>query len=199
MVYVDYKMAKAQQHILLCSTCIIIFGKMMSSHASFPFHDFDTKDCVIKNNQLSQVIKCTNQKGRNSKGSQNSENLLSLIDIESTDCGCNNAFHKTNENIFFIESSSRNHLRPRDACAIESAILQNAGMGRYIVVGMTSPVLDISANNATCQLYTKYYGKYLIFRHINVNTIFKGTPLHQFHIDGKLISADKKLTTYQYR
>ena len=52
MVYLDYKMAKAQQHILLCSTCIIIFGKMMSSHASFPFHDFDTKDCVIKNNSL---------------------------------------------------------------------------------------------------------------------------------------------------
>ena len=139
------------------------------------------------------------KKTRPSEGFQKTEHILTLFDIELTDCGYNDIFSKTNENLFFIESSGRNHLRPRDACAIESAILQNAGMGVYIIVGMTSPVLDILANNATCQLYTNYYDKYLIFRHINVDTIFKGTPLNKFHIEGQLISTDRKLTTYQYR
>ena len=66
--------------------------------------------------------------------------MLALLDIESTDCECNDIFSKTNENLFFIESSGRNHLRPRNAGAIESAILQNAGMGISIIVGMISQV-----------------------------------------------------------
>ena len=183
----------------MCSAFIIICYQLISSHAINPFNHFEPKDCMKRNNRPNQQIKCTDQKARTAKGSQKPKNLIALTDIESTNCGCNDIFSKTNENLFFIESSGRNHLRPRDACAIESAILQNAGMGVYIIVGMTSPVLDILANNATGQLYTNYYDKYLIFRHINVDTIFKGTPLNKFHIEGQLISTDRKLTTYQYR
>ena len=101
-----------------------------------------------------------------------------MVDIESSDPLSKNVFPENNERLFFIESSGRNHLRPRDACAIESAILQNAGMIIHIIVGMTSQVIDILANNATCQLYTNYADKNLFFRHINVDTIFKGTPLN---------------------
>ena len=192
-------MITAQQSVLVRYVYVMTLVQIMYIHTSYPINYVDTRDCTISNNPPIQPIKCTSKKTRPSEGSQKTEHLLALFDIESTDCGCNDIFSKTNENLFFIESSGRNHLRPRDACAIESAIIQNAGMGISIIVGMISPVLDILANNATCQLYKTYYDKNLKFRHINVDTIFKGTPLNRFHMDGKLISTNTKLTTYQYR
>ena len=192
-------MITAQQSVLVRYVHIMALVQMMYIRTSYPFDYVNTRDCTISNYPPIQPIKCTSNKTRPTESSQKNEHLLALCDIESTDCECNYIFSKTNENLFFIESSGRNHLRPRDACAIESAILQNAGMGISIIVGMISPVLDILANNATCQLYAKYHDKYLKFRHINVDTIFRGTPLNRFHMDGKLISTDTKLTTYQYR
>jgi len=56
--------------------------------------------------------------------------------------------------LFFIESSGRNYLLPRQVCAIESA-LRNAQINPIVVV-MTSKTLDLSASNATCQLYLHY-------------------------------------------
>ena len=177
----------------------MICGHAVSTYSSSPYNILETKDCMIKNNPQNQQIQCPIQKTKSFQTNRKTDTLVTLVDIESTDCRSNNVFSNINENLFFIESSGRNHLRPRDACAIESAILRNAGMSMYIIVGMTSPILDVLANNATCQLYTKYAAKNLFFRHINVDTIFKGTPLNQFHISGKLMNKETKYTTYQYR
>ena len=125
------------------------------------------------------------------------QKLVSLLDIESEDC-TNNIISKENKNLFFIESSGRNHLRPRDVCAIESAV-KNSGLAGHIIVAMTSPVLNVMGNNATCHLYSEHAEKNVFFRHVNVDTIFKGTPIHQLHIDGWLKSEENRKTIVQYR
>ena len=103
-----------------------------------------------------------------------------------------------NNNLFFIESSGRNHINPRDACAIESAV-KDSGISGRIFVAMTSPILDVSANNATWQIYTKFAESFVYFRFVNVNTIFQGTPFHELHINGHLIHHEQKNTVVQYR
>ena len=89
-------------------------------------------------------------------------------------------------------------MNPRDACAIESAV-KNSGLAGHIIVAMTSPVLDVMKNNATCHLYSEHAGKSIFFRHVNVDTIFQGTPIHQLHIDGKLKAHENRKTIVQYR
>ena len=55
--------------------------------------------------------------------------------------------------IFFLETSGRDHLTPRQTCAVESAI----GQGQlFAYVIMRSDVIDLDANNATRQLYVKH-------------------------------------------
>ena len=124
--------------------------------------------------------------------------LIPLIDIESNDCTANDILSKKNNNLFFVESSGRNHLRVRDACAIESAV-KNSGLAGHIIVAMTSPFLDVMANNATCHIYTEHEGKNVFFRHVNVDTIFEGTPIHQLHLEGKLKHTETRETIVQYR
>ena len=126
--------------------------------------------------------------------------LMTLIDIESTDYihPSTNISSNLNGNLFFIESSGRNYLRPRDACAIESAV-KNSGISGRIVVAMTSPYLDILANNATYQIYTKFAEKLVFFRFVNVHTIFLGTPLYELHVKGRLLHHKEKNTIVQYR
>ena len=50
--------------------------------------------------------------------------LISLNNIESNDtCKTdNNILSKESNNMFFIESSGKNYLNPKDCCTIESAI-----------------------------------------------------------------------------
>ena len=124
--------------------------------------------------------------------------LIPLIDIESTDCNTNDILSKTNKNLFFVESSGRNYLTPRDACTIESAV-KNSGLQGHIIVAMTSPFLDVTANNATCRVYTEHAGTNVFFRHVNVDTIFKDTPIHKLHLDGHLKYHEKKKEIVQYR
>lgn len=57
--------------------------------------------------------------------------------------------------LFFIETSGRDYLTTRQACAVES-VVQNGGV-RAIVV-MASDDLNLSANNATYQLYHRFKG-----------------------------------------
>ena len=140
-------------------------------------------------------IQCPSSK-KSSKTSQETK-MITLIDIESEDC-TNDVISKENENLFFIESSGRDHLRPRDACAIESAV-KNSGLKGHIIIAMTSSVLNVMGNNATCHLFSEHAGKNVFFRHINVDTIFKGTPIHQLHVDGWLKSEENRKTIVQYR
>ena len=145
-------------------------------------------------------LKCTNDLQSNDGGLHRKTTLVTLIDIESTDYihPSNTIFSNKNNNLFFIESSGRNHINPRDACAIESAV-KNSGISGRIVVAMTSPILDVSANNATWQIYTKFAESFVYFRFVNVDTIFQGTPFHELHINGHLIHHEQKNTVVQYR
>ena len=59
------------------------------------------------------------------------------------------------DKIFFIETSGRDHLLSRQACAVEAAAMQ--GQVRVVVV-LSSNTLDLEANNATRQVYNNLKG-----------------------------------------
>lgn len=52
-------------------------------------------------------------------------------------------------NIVYIETSGRDHLQPRQACAVESG----ARSGGRVLILINSTSLNLEANNATSQLY----------------------------------------------
>ena len=127
--------------------------------------------------------------------------IIHMIEIdlkEPNQYPSSNIFSKNSENLFFIESSGRNYLRPRDACAIESAVKNSGIAGKFIIV-MTSRNLNILANNATCQIYTQYAERVVFFRYVNVDTIFRGTPFQELHVNGHLKYYNAKNTIVQYR
>ena len=85
---------------------------------------------------------------------------------------------------YFSISRKNNKLFP-----IESA-LRNANVSR-IVVAMTSKSLHVSANNVTRQLFQKYSNDdggnqksttLLLFRHVDVDILFKNTNLEDIHL-----------------
>ena len=132
------------------------------------------------------------------KSASNKQHVIELGDIESNDTGITRVLSKQNNKLFFIESSGRNYLTPRDACAIESAA-KNSGLDGFIIFAMTSPSLNILANNVTCHVYQKYSGRVVHFLHVNVNTFFKGTPIQNLHEKG-LLKHEKEINTIvQYR
>ena len=125
-------------------------------------------------------------------------NIINLINIESTDCSHQNLLSNESNKLFFTETSGKNYLTPRYACAVESAV-KNTDLSGHIIVIMTSPTLDINTNNATYQLYTKHSENQIFFRYVNVDTIFKGTPIHQLHLNGHLRHHEAVHTAVQYR
>ena len=130
--------------------------------------------------------------------SSNQKHLIELMDIESSDHNITQLLSNTNNKLFFVESSGRNYLTPRDGCAIESAV-KNSGLDGYIIFAMTSPTLNILANNITCHLYQKFSGHNVHFLHINLETFFKGTPIQKLHEKGLLKHEEKINTIVQYR
>ena len=100
-------------------------------------------------------------------------------------------------NLFFVESSGRDHLGELYACAVESAS-GNAGVKGLIVVVMTSKVLNLKANPATEQIYKNREHNKVVFRHVNVDTLFKGTPIDRIHQDKKLESLVRRNEIAQY-
>ena len=125
-------------------------------------------------------------------------NIIELINIESTDCSNRNLLSNESNKLFFTETSGKQYLTPRYACAIESAV-KNTDLSGHIIVVMTSPILNINTNNATYQLYTKHSEKHIFFRYVNVDTIFEGTPIHQLHLNGYLRHHEAVHTAVQYR
>ena len=71
--------------------------------------------------------------------------------------------------------------------------MRNANVSR-IVVAMTSKSLHVSANNVTRQLFQKYSNDggnkkpttLLLFRHVNVDLLFKNTKLEDIHLKKSL-------------
>lgn len=151
---------------------------------------------LLVHSEYYTVGNASKAKLKNSKLALPCLNRVKLLDIDSEDCKLNGIISQKNTNLFFVESSGRNHLPVRYACAIESAV-KNTGL-KNIIVAMTSPYLDISANNATCHLYMEHYEKNIRFRYVNVDTIFKGTPLQKLHAEGKLRYHEKKHEWGQY-
>lgn len=111
-----------------------------------------------------------------------SENVIPLKKLESE----NEWLEK--EKLFFLETSGRNHLQNRQSCAIESAV-KHAGELDILVV-MVADHLDLSANNATRQLYQEFAnsGK-LHFRTVNVDDVFEGTALQEVQESGRLANS----------
>ena len=123
---------------------------------------------------------------------------LSLTNIDREDCSIHGSILEQNNNLFFVESSGKDYLDAREACAIESAI-QNSGYAGHIIIAMTSPVINVIANNATCHLYTRYGDKAAFFRYVNLDTIFRNTGIHKFYLDGGFKHKIKKETVVRYR
>ena len=89
---------------------------------------------------------------------------------------------ETESRLFFIESSNRTYLLPRQVCAVESA-LEKAEIDQIYVI-FTAELLKITGNNATCQLYQKYPN--IKFRHVNLNNLFQDTPIYEPYKSGLL-------------
>ena len=83
------------------------------------------------------------------------------------------------KNIFFLETSDRNYLHPRETCAIESALNHAFHPSDEVTafVLLTSKYLDLGANNATRQLYERFRDSRLLFRHIDKESVLDETPL----------------------
>ena len=150
----------------------------------------------VSNEECDPIICPISQKDL--KSSSNQQNEIALVNIESNEDQIIKILSNTNEKLFFVESSGKNYLTPRDGCAIESAV-KNSGLDRHIIFAMTSPSLNISKNNVTCHIYQKYNGHSVHFLYVNVDTIFKGTPIQNLHENG-FLKHDKEINTIvQYR
>ncbi|XP_059090953.1 uncharacterized protein LOC131886592 [Tigriopus californicus] len=88
--------------------------------------------------------------------------------------------------VFFIESSGRDHLLHRQACAVESAL--RASNIPLAVMVFTAQQLDLS-HNATCHLFLGHPESRLIFRHISREKFFQDTPLQAIFEEGGLDSG----------
>ena len=158
------------------------------------FDEIKLSQNVEHRQNLNSFIRCPNDKRL-----EREPKFIYLKNIESNEgTKLGNSTLKNSDILFFIESSGRNHLRPRDACAIESAV-KNSGMSGRIIIAMTSPSIDVFANNATCQIYTKFAERAVFFRHVNIDTIFQSTSFHELHVKGHLRHNEKRNTIAQYR
>ena len=81
------------------------------------------------------------------------------------------------DKIFFIETSGRDHLLSRQACAVEAAATQ--GQVRVVVV-LSSNTLDLEANNATRQVYNNFKGNQCFRHQPNQKVIFDITLHFQY-------------------
>ena len=62
---------------------------------------------------------------------------------------------------------------------------------------MTSKTLDLSASNATCQIFRKYAEHKVFFRYVDVYKVFVGTPLEELQTDGIFAKSDYKMVHYR--
>jgi len=80
-------------------------------------------------------------------------------------------------NMFFIETSGRDHITPREACAIESgAKFSNL----HVNVLMTSDYLNLQ-DNTTCYIYKTVDSVTFFAMKDSLGDIYRGTPLENFH------------------
>jgi len=85
--------------------------------------------------------------------------------------------------LFMIESSGRNTLTARQACAVESAVLQS---GMQVILVVMASNLDLR-DNTTCYLYMKS-NKVKIFS-LDIQTFVENSPLESFFNSTKNLAA----------
>ena len=176
--------------------CLFVFIMLLLSNFQYMESNAENLQKESEEGRCDPIICPTSKK--DFEYLSNQERLIELMDIESTDDNITQLLSNSNNKLFFVESSGRNYLTPRDGCAIESAV-KNSGLDGYIIFAMTSPTLNILANNITCHLYQKFSGRNVHFLHINVETFFKGTPIQKLHEKGLLKHEEKINTIVQYR
>ena len=177
------------EYSILFHMILVSFFKLSESNTKHVNKESVAQQC--------DAIICPTSK-KELKHSSSQEHLIQLMDIESMENNIKSILSEVNNKLFFVESSGRNYLTPRDGCAIESAV-KNSGLDGHIIFAMTSPTLNIMANNITCHLYRKFNGQNVHFLYINVSTFFNGTPIQQLHEKGFLKHEKEINTIVQYR
>jgi len=89
--------------------------------------------------------------------------------------------------IFFLETSGRSWLTPRQACTVESAAKFS---GLVPLVLFSSPLLDLS-DNSTCQLYQS--NLHISFFKLNITYVLLNTPLEAIELK---LNHSKYLATH---
>jgi len=107
-----------------------------------------------------------------SLGSVPCEGKVKLINLDSLELG--------EDNIFFVETSEKEVVTPREGCALESSA-RNSGLSVVMVRAGTH--LDLT-DNTTCSLYNNF--RQVNFLHVELDTIAQNTPIQGFFSSDKL-------------
>ena len=107
------------------------------------------------------------------------EGKVELADILDQDVG--------EDNIFFIETSPKEVITPREACSLESAA-HNSGL--RVVMVRAGKVLDKS-DNTTCQILNKFKSSVSLY-YIEMDRFAEGSPLEGFFSSDKLEESMSK-------
>ena len=70
-------------------------------------------------------------------------------------------------------------------------------MDSFFFSAMTSKTLNLDASNATNQLYQSYSNQGLIFRHVDLDILFKDTPLIKLHENNQFMPMEYQIQSDQ--
>ena len=114
------------------------------------------------------------------------EGKIELQDILTQDIG--------EDNIFFIETSPKEVITPREACSLESAA---GNSGLHVVMVRTGKVLDMS-DNTTCHIVNMFKEDISIYN-IDPVKFAENTPIEGFFTSDKLKESMSRYDIVHYR
>lgn len=117
--------------------------------------------------------------GERSVLSPSCEGKVELKDIQELELG--------KDNIFFVETSPKEVITPREGCAVESAV-RNSGLS--VVVVRVGQELDLS-DNTTCQVYHGFRDK-VTFLRVDLDSLARGTHIEGFFSSQRLRESMSK-------
>ena len=84
--------------------------------------------------------------------------------------------------IWFVETSGRGELTPRELCAVESAAFHHPNITVYML--FTSPLINRNQVKEMMSMYSNLQPRYL-----NLDSLFSGSPLAQLWLSGQVHSS----------
>merc|ERR1712106_678413 len=111
--------------------------------------------------------------------SEECEGKVELDNILDNDIG--------EDNIFFIETSPKEVITPREACSLESAA-RNSGL--HVIMVRAAKVLD-RTDNTTCQILNRLKTTVSLF-YIDMDRFAEGSPMEGFFSSDKLNESMSK-------